>query len=433
MKSANQTKALHKASSGGRPARLPYYAWLTAPSHLLTHAQKFLRRAIARQAGMLVGLLALGVASVTMAGEVHGNPVKTGVIAVLREFTLAANIVNPRAGTPITLTALIRGETPNGVVSFTTTLVTNVTNPTVPVAGCTNVPVSLLGGDSPSTVAVATCTTLAEAGSRRYTATYSNDSVNTASAATLTTNSPAVGPLDYSDIWWAGVAERGWGITIAQKDLQQFNAFYVYDANSKRVWYVMAGGTWNADYTQFTGAVYQPTGSPLVSYEARRLQIGASVGTATLTFTDANNAVFDYTLNGITARKNITRFVYGSPDSSPKIIVKDIWWGGEAESGWGVAIAQQGRSLFATWYTYDDDGKTTWYVMPNGVWSGTTFTGALYLTIGSPWLGVPYDASVFRTLLVGSVRFDFRDQDHADMTYTINGVTQTKAISRLGF
>jgi predicted extracellular nuclease len=348
-----------------------------------------------------------------------------------RELTLAPNIINPRSGTPITLTALVRGVTPNGTVTFTTTPVTSITAPTVTIQGCANLSVSPLQADSNS--AVATCATLAEPATRRITAIYSNDNVNSVNPVAIITNSPLIGPLDYSDIWWAGPSESGWGMTIAQKGTQQFNAFYVYDAAGKPVWYVMGNGVWNQDYTKFTGSIYQPTGSLFSNYDARRWQIGASLGTATLTFTDANNAVFDYTLNGVTAKKNITRFIYGAQDAAPKITVKDIWWAGEVENGWGVSIAQQDRSLFAAWYTYGADGKATWFVMSGGTWTGTTYSGTLYTTTSSPWLGVPYDATQFRTQSVGTVSFDFRDQDNAKMTYTVNGVTQTKSISRFAF
>jgi predicted extracellular nuclease len=350
---------------------------------------------------------------------------------VQSELTLAPNIINPRTGTPITLTALVRGVTPNGTVTFTTTPVTSITAPTVTIQGCANLSVSPLQADS--NAAVATCATLAEPGTRRITAIYSNDNVNSVNPVAIITNSPLVGPLDYSDIWWAGPSESGWGMTIAQKGTQQFNAFYVYDNGGKPVWYVMGNGVWNQDYTKFTGSIYQPTGSLFSSYDARRWQIGASLGTATLTFTDANNAVFDYTISGVTAKKNITRFVYGAQDAAPKITVKDIWWAGEAENGWGVTIAQQDRSLFAAWYTYGADGKATWFVMSGGTWTGTTYSGTLYTTTSSPWLGVPYDATQFRTQSVGTISFDFRDQDNAKMTYTVNGVTQTKSISRFAF
>jgi hypothetical protein len=390
-----------------------------------------------------IGVKALSTGVCTLRATQNGNdnylpaiPVErsfniTKADTALREFTLAPDVVNPRAGTPITLTALIRGVAPNGVVSFTTTQVSEITNPTVPVIGCTNLSVSLLpvGTDS----AVATCTTIAEAGARRYTASYSNDASNQVNPATITTNSPSAGPIDYSDIWWAGAAESGWGMSIAQKGLQQFNAFYVYDADGKPVWYVMSGGSWNADFTRFAAAVYQPTSSSFTNYDARRLQIGAALGTATITFTDANNAVFNYTLNGITGQKNMSRLKFGAPDVAPKINVKDIWWAGEAENGWGVSIAQQNRTLFASWYTYGADGKATWFVMSGGAWTGTSYSGELYITSSGPWLGVPYVGTKFRTQLVGAVTFDFSDANRASMTYTVNGVAQTKIITRLGF
>jgi YVTN family beta-propeller protein len=373
-----------------------------------------------------------GNASFSAAAQVTQSVTATAAaVQVNREFSLGVNVINPLAGTPITLTALVRGLAPNGLVSFTTTFITAITNPTIPVVGCTNQPVLLLPADN--NAAVVTCVVFAEAGAHRYTATYSGDSANALNAVSMTTNSQASGPLDYNDIWWAGAAESGWGITISQKGLQQFNAFYVYDAAGKPVWYVMSGGSWNADFTRFTGAIYQPTGSLFSSYDARRWQVGAAVGSGTLTFTDTSNAVFDFTINGVTAQKNITRFSYGTPDAAPKIVVRDTWWAGEAENGWGVAIAQQDRSLFATWYTYGADGKATWFVMSGGSWVGTRYSGPLYTTASSAWLGVPYNAAAFSTQIVGSVNFDFSTANTAKMTYTVNGVTQTKVITRLEF
>lgn len=358
----------------------------------------------------------------------------TPLTATPGELTLAPNIINPRAGTPITLTALIGGVAPNGVVSITTI---STANSTVPVAGCANLSVSILPDTTllPGNIssAIANCVTLAEPGSRTYTATYTNDAANQAKPVTISTSSPAAGPLDYSDLWWGGTAESGWGITIAQKGLQQFNAFYVYDASGKPVWYVMSGGSWNADYTRLTGEVYQPSGSPFGDYDARRLQIGAAVGTATIIFNSVNDAVFDYTLNGVTGKKFISRFKFGRADATPKISVKDVWWAGAGENGWGISIAQQERSLFATWYTYDADGKTTWFVSPGGTWDGTTYTGQLYSTSGSPWLGTVYNAAANRVESLGTLVLRFSDANRAIMTTTFNGKTITKTISRLAF
>jgi hypothetical protein len=397
----------------------------------------FVRGAKAR----LAGLCTLRASQEGNANYLPATPVEqsfnitAAMTATSGVFTLAPNIINPRAGTPITLTALIRGATPNGVVNFTSE--SSVVNPSVPLAGCTNLSVlplpdsTLLTGNTSSSVA--TCVTLAEPGSRIYTATYSNDAANLARPVTIGITSSDAGPADYSDIWWGGTNESGWGITIAQKGLQQFNAFYVYDASGKPVWYVMSGGSWNADYTRLTGPVYQPGGSPFDSYDARRLQVGAPVGTATITFTSLNDAVFDYTLNGITGKKFISRFKFGRAEAIPTISVKDIWWAGSTENGWGISIAQQDRSLFATWYTYDGNGKTTWFVMPGGSWEGTTYTGQLYSTSGSPWLGTVFNAAAAQVQSIGSLTLSFTDANSATMTTTLNGKSITKTISRLGF
>ena len=63
----------------------------------------------------------------------------------------------------------------------------------------------------------------------------------------------------------------------------------------------------------------------------------------------------------------------------------------------------------------------------------TTFTGTAYRTTGSAWLGVPYNPAALVPNAVGSVTFRFVDRDNAFMSYTIDGVTQTKSITRQPF
>src|SRR5205085_11640416 len=106
------------------------------------------------------------------------------------------------------------------------------------------------------------------------------------------------------------------------------------------------------------------------------------------------------------------------------------WWGGEMQSGWGVNIAQQGRMLFMTWFSYDAQGKDTWYVVPGGAWNGASFTGDLYATTSSAWLGTSYTPASFAPVKVGAMPLDFADQGWATMTYTVGGITQSKTIVR---
>jgi hypothetical protein len=42
-----------------------------------------------------------------------------------------------------------------------------------------------------------------------------------------------------------------------------------------------------------------------------------------------------------------------------------LWWAAPAgfESGWGINLAHQGDVIFATWFTYDVNGKPWWLTM----------------------------------------------------------------------
>ena len=111
----------------------------------------------------------------------------------------------------------------------------------------------------------------------------------------------------------------------------------------------------------------------------------------------------------------------------------DLWWGGSAQNGWGVAINQQYRTLFSVWYTYDQSGRTVWFVIPGGTWTAANiFTGTAYRTTGSAWL-TGYNAAALQATPVGTVTFTFHDRDNATMSYTVEGVTQSKPITRQPF
>ncbi|HET7732138.1 MAG TPA: hypothetical protein VFK48_19100 [Usitatibacter sp.] len=244
----------------------------------------------------------------------------------------------------------------------------------------------------------------------------------------------AGGPGNYQDLWWSGPLENGWGISIAQHGATLFSAIYIYDAQGKPTWVTMPGGSWDAGFTTFTGTLYAPTGSHWASYDPARWSVGAPVGTASLRFTGLNDGVLTYEINGVRGEKPITRNVFGAKDGTPTASYGDLWWGGDGQNGWGVTIAQQYRALFLAWYTYDEAGKPTWFVVSGGEWiSANEFRGRAYRTSGSPWLGAAYNAAAFRPQDVGEVELRFNDVNHAVMTYTIDGVRQVKPLTRFGF
>ena len=244
----------------------------------------------------------------------------------------------------------------------------------------------------------------------------------------------AAGPANYQDLWWAGSQENGWGMSITQHGATLFSALYVYDNLGRPLWVVMPGGAWNAALTTFSGPLYIASGSWFGNYDASRLVPGAPVGAATLTFTGSGTATLDYTINGVSGRKSIVRQPFGVPDSTPVGSFGDLWWGGTAQNGWGVAISQQYRTLFSVWYTYDTAGRTLWYVVPGGAWTAANvFSGTAYRTRGSPWLGAPYDPAALDPQAVGTVTFTFTTSDTATMSYSVDGVTQSKTIVRQPF
>jgi hypothetical protein len=238
---------------------------------------------------------------------------------------------------------------------------------------------------------------------------------------------------EHEDMWWSGFDENGWGMSIVEHRDILFIVLYAYDDAGRPTWYVVSNGTWNAAKTIYTGDIHSPSGTPYYSYDAARLAMGNPVGTAKLTFADRSHATFDYTINGVSGRKSITRFLFGPAATPPMFGRTDMWWGGRSQNGWGLSVIQQNAALFVMWYTYDANGRPYWFAMPAGDWiSSDTYEGRVYRTTGSPWLGRSYDAGHFKPVDIGSYRLRFSG-DGATFEYTIEGRSGTMALERFGF
>ena len=262
-------------------------------------------------------------------------------------------------------------------------------------------------------------------------ATAMNSPMNFAGATSTLAAAPA--PPSYSDMWWAGQAENGWGMSIQQHGNIQFNALYIYDSNGKPTWYVLPNGTWNANFTSYTGLLYQPTSAPLNNYTPAQLVVPPSPGNVTLNFTSNSTATLQYTINGVSGQKSMQRQAFGA-GTSP-LAVGDMWWVGESQNGWGINLVQHAGIVFGVWYTYGLDGKPTWYVLPTGTWNGNTYSGLFYSTAGSAWLGTTYNPGQLAVTEAGTMSFSFANANAATMNYTFTsgpfaGTTQSKNIVR---
>jgi len=118
------------------------------------------------------------------------------------------------------------------------------------------------------------------------------------------TATPAV---DYTDLWW-NPDESGWGMAITQQFGNIFLAWYVYDANGKPFWYVAPACT--VEGSGCSGTLYRTTGPAFgPPLDPTKVQ-ATSVGTAILSFIDANNGVLSYTVNGVSGTKPIKRQLF---------------------------------------------------------------------------------------------------------------------------
>jgi hypothetical protein len=238
----------------------------------------------------------------------------------------------------------------------------------------------------------------------------------------------------WQDMWWAGPEENGWGMSVVQHGDRLFGVVFAYDDEGRPTWWVMPGGSWNAARTVFSGALYSPRGSPFHAYDTSRFKVGSPVGSASLTFEGAGRVALDYSVGAAAGRKSLTRQPFGPVDISVPEGVGDMWWGGTEQNGWGISVLQQYRTLFMVWFTYDAEGRPTWYVMPQGSWmDASTYDGRIYRAEGSPWAGRVYDATRFRTVDVGSYRLRLTGPSAATLAYSIEGRSGMLELARQPF
>jgi hypothetical protein len=137
---------------------------------------------------------------------------------------------------------------------------------------------------------------------------------------------------------------------------------------------------------------------------------------------------------------------------TPQPSYQGLWWNspGGSESGWGLNIAHQGNILFATWFTYDTDGKGMWLVVPSaqlqpmmddndpygyGYMTPKTYeyVGAIYRTTGPAVDAATFDPHAVTVIAVGQADFHFTSPDAGSFSYTVNGVSGGKSIVRQVF
>ena len=221
---------------------------------------------------------------------------------------------------------------------------------------------------------------------KRTGATIPNVATNFAGKS-ASANAP--GTPNYQGLWWKspGGSEDGWGINFAHQGKTIFGTWFTYDTTGKGWWLTLITDDSKSTATVFEADLFATTGPPFNTIPFVKVgPLPSPIGSATLTFTDANNGSFHYDVNlpsgKVSQTKTITRqplgaapmatCVFGGPPTlAAATNYQDIWWAGSSanpgtEQGWGINFAQQGDVVFASWFTYDQDGTPLWLVATLG-------------------------------------------------------------------
>ena len=264
-----------------------------------------------------------------------------------------------------------------------------------------------------------------------------------AGAAVRAAGAASAAPPNYQGLWWAAPAgsESGWGINFAHQGDVIFATWFTYDTSGKAWWLGMQAN--RSASGVYAGTIFTTRGPAFSAVPFDPTQVTeTAVGSGTLTFTDANSAQFTYTVNGTAQAKALVREVFGSSvpvctfggavPQAQATNYQDLWWASPAgsESGWGVNLTHQGDVIFATWFTYDGSGNPLWLSGPAVKTGQGVYTGTLAQTSGPGFNAVPFDPVKVVETPVGTYTLSFSDGAHGTFAYTVNGVAQTKAITR---
>jgi hypothetical protein len=248
-------------------------------------------------------------------------------------------------------------------------------------------------------------------------------------------------PANLTTIWWTPT-ESGWGLNLSEQGNTVFAAWYTYGDDGKAQWLTgqfdkQANGNW-------AGPVYRTAGTAFDKISGPAATSNTQIGTATLTPNADGTMQFAYTLGTTTQTKKVERFVFGSgvptctsttASRASATNYQDIWFN-EPEPGWGMSLTHQGNTIFAAWYTYRADGTPQWLsaAITQNATTPTKFSGALFRTAGTPLTQINGAAATTGpAATVGNVEFTFTDGQTATMSYTLDGVTQTKPLKRFVF
>ncbi|HZZ92011.1 MAG TPA: hypothetical protein VFE23_05575 [Usitatibacter sp.] len=127
---------------------------------------------------------------------------------------------------------------------------------------------------------------------------------------------PLTGVRDHTDMWWGGPSQNGWGIVMLQQGNTILSLWCTYfslpvlGVPGVPAWFMLQPGGWTSPDT-YSGRIYRPFGPRWlgVVYDPSVLRAPDN-GPYTLTFIDADHAVLDYSVLGMSGSLSLVRMPF---------------------------------------------------------------------------------------------------------------------------
>jgi hypothetical protein len=125
---------------------------------------------------------------------------------------------------------------------------------------------------------------------------------------------PVLSAVYITDLWW-NPGEPAWNLNIVHHKVLVVGGvesdgvvatWNTFNASTAPTWFTLSGGSWTTGQS-YTGVLHQTTGSNFANPYLPGQAVDSVVGTATLSFTDANNGTLIYTVEGVTSSRAIIR------------------------------------------------------------------------------------------------------------------------------
>ena len=147
---------------------------------------------------------------------------------------------------------------------------------------------------------------------------------------------------------WFNPQRSGHGMDLQHAGDRMVITWYTYNDDGSPTWYLAAGDyqpDWQADLIRVTW-----------DYASRTPTV-TTVGTASMTLSDAQNAEFSWDINGRTGSEPFQYFVFSGPNTSKQHTSSYF---DPTDSGWGITVVTQGDVMVSVIYYYDEQGEPIW-------------------------------------------------------------------------